>query len=224
VPYHTPLSLHQKISNKWLPLVFIISIFCCSSVKAQFNNSDSNYGISIGTDYDTPIGNLGYTFKPALNYNVNLFKHSGDFTASVSIGYHVYKPKQDTFYYAATATDFGTAVYQNFTVVSFYLGGTYDYPVTDQFKIYGGVNLGLYNTHLAFHSVDFLVDDTEDLHEQDLYFAPRLGFTYMFDDNVGIGLEGKYNFFAPTGKKQFDDRIGTLYNSWSAGIRLTYNF
>jgi len=220
----SPLCL-QSI-KKLVPAVFVIFICSCLSAKAQYFNgdSDSKYGISIGTDYDTPLGNLAYTFKPAINYNLNLLKHSGDFTANISFGYHSYKPKMDTFYYAETNVDYGTAVYQNLTVISAYLGGTYDYPVTDQFKINAGINLGLYATHNVFHTSDFTTDDNEDISSKDVYLAARLGFTCMVTDNAGIGLEAKYNFFAPTGDADFNPLVGKTYFSWSAGVRLMYNF
>jgi hypothetical protein len=200
-------------------------LFSWSAANAQsYRDDETKYGISIGSDYDTPVGNLAYTFKPAINYNLNFLQQKGDFTANVSFGYHAYTPKMDTFYYAATSTDYGTAEYKNFTVTSFYLGGTYNYPVSDQFKINAGVNLGAYFTHYYLHQSNFALDETDDLSEKDIYIAARLGFTYMLNENVGIGVEGKYNFFAPTGSAEDNDRVGTLYFSWSAGVRLTYIF
>jgi len=222
---HYSLAFNWPSIKKLLFATLAIVFFSCSAVKAQYyNNSDSRYGISIGTDYDKPVGNLSYTFKPAINYNLNLLHHYDNFTVSVSAGYHAFKPKLDTFYYQVSDTEYGTAHYENFTVYSFYLGATYDLALSDQLKIYTGINLGMYYTHFALQSTDFMIHDTEDLHEQDAYFAPRLGFTYMINDNIGIGLEGKYNFFAPTGQKQYNDRVGTLYNSYSAGVRLMFNF
>ena len=218
--YHNPKLFNWPTLNKLISATFIIIIFSYSSVKAQYSSSDSQYGVSIGTDYDVPVGNFSYTFKPAINYNLNLFHHYGDFTASFSAGYHIYKPKADTFYYQKSETDYGKIQYQNFPVYSFYLGATYDLALTEQLKAYGGINMGIYYTHYVFQSTDF----DADLNEQDLYLAPRLGISYMLTNNVGIGIEGKYNFFAPTGDARYDDRVGTLYNSYSVGFRLIYNF
>jgi outer membrane protein W len=203
----------------------------CYSAKAQYRgSSDPEWGLALGSDYDAPVGNLAYSFKPAINYNFSVIRYSDNFSMNFTAGYHQYKPKQDTFYYALESTQvglgpqYGTIAYGNFTVYSFYLGLNYHLTITDQFKAYCGVNLGAYMTHFIYHSSDLLEDDNEDLHEEDLYLAPKLGFTYMLNDNIGLGLEGKYNLFAPTGDKQYNDRVGTLYNSYSAGIRLTYNF
>ncbi|MGZ3752407.1 MAG: hypothetical protein ACXVI9_08535 [Mucilaginibacter sp.] len=200
-------------------------LFSYSDAKAQRSGkSESDYGISIGSDYDAPVGNFSYTFKPAINYNLNLLRHSGDFTMNLSFGYHMYKPKQDTFYYQVSNTEYGKVSYQNFPVYSFYLGMIYNFPVNDQLKLYGGINLGAYNTHFVFRATDFMVDDHEDLHEEDVYLAPRIGLAYLIDEHVGIGLEGKYNFFAPAGDSRYNSRVGTLYNSYSVGVRLIYNF
>jgi hypothetical protein len=216
--------LNRQRSNKRTLLLLVIPLFSCLSARAQYSNSDSRYGISIGSDYDAPVGNFSYTFKPTINYNLSLLHHYDNLTGSISFGYHQYQPKQDTFYYQANSTNYGTVSYKNFPVYSFYLGLTYDFAVTEQLKIYSGINLGVYYTHFAYHASDFLVDDTENLNEEDVYLAPRLGVTYMLNDNIGIGIEGKYNFFAPSGDSQYNDRVGTLYNSYSAGVRLTYNF
>lgn len=215
----------RRFARKFIPVIIVLILFSCLSAKAQYyNHSDSEYGVSIGADYDAPVGNLSYTFKPAINYNLSVLRHYDDFTMNLTLGYHAYKAKQDTFYYQVTATDYGTVTYKPFTVYSIYVGLSYDLPVNDQLKVYGGINLGAYYVHFAFHSFDLFVDDNENLNEEELYLAPKIGFTYMVNDNVGIGLEGKYNLFAPTGDSQYNSRVGTLYNSYAAGIRLTYNF
>ena len=214
----------------FLLICFIIPIFFITTAKAQ-GSYDTKYALAIGTDYDAPVGNLSYTFKPAINYNLSFHLNSDNFTGSVNFGYHNYKPKQDTFYYQVTVTDqgidhtdYGSVHYQNFPVYSFYLGLVYNLELAEQLKVYGGFNLGLYYTHLVFVASDVTGGSNTDLHEQDLYIAPRLGFTYSLAQNIGIGIEGKYNLFAPTGKRKYDDRVGTLYNSYSAGVRLIYNF
>jgi hypothetical protein len=234
--YHK-ISVSRNASLLFRACAIIISLlfFINSEASAQYyragnSGSDSHYGISIGSDYDAPVGNLSYTFKPAINYNASFLWYHGDFSMNFTAGYHQYKPKQDTFYYelastqAGYSTQYGTISYGNFPVYSFYIGLNYHLTVTDQFKAYCGLNLGAYFTHLVYHSADLLAGDNEDLHEEDVYLAPKLGVTYMLSDNIGIGIEGKYNLFAPEGNKRYNDRVGTLYNSYSAGVRLSYNF
>jgi len=217
--------------QKWLFLIcFIIPIFFTSTAKAQ-GSYDSKYGISIGTDYDVPVGNFSYTFKPTMNYNLSFLMTSGSLTGSVNFGYHNYKAKQDTFYYQVIYTedgrdhlDYGSVHYENFPVYSIYLGLVYNLELSEQLKIYAGANLGAYYTHFVFQAKDVQGGSNTDLHERDLYIAPRLGLTYSLANNIGIGMEGKYNFFAPTGDSRYSDRVGTLYNSYSVGVRLIYNF
>jgi hypothetical protein len=209
----------------------ILLFFFCLSAKAQYYRSESKFSISVGTDYDAPVGNLSYTFKPTLNFNLNLLEHSGDFTGSISFGYHAYKPKLDTFYYqlsregeTGSPLEYGKIHYQEFTAYSLYLGLVYNVDITEQLKVYSGINLGAYYTHLGSYQSDFMGKGDTNFHEQELYIAPRLGFNFMLTDHVGIGLEGKYNFFAPTGKAQYNDRVGTLYNSYATGLRVIYSF
>ena len=233
--------MYHKISllrgARLLFRVCAVSVFLlcfCSKADAQYyqagTHDGSHFGVAVGSDYDSPVGNFSYTFKPAINYNASFLWYYGDFSMNFTAGYHEYKPKQDTFYYELESTQmgfnsqYGSVSYGNFRVYSFYLGLNYHLTITDQFKVYCGLNLGEYTTHFVFHSADLLEEQNEDLHETDIYLAPKLGITYMLNDNIGIGIEGKYNLFAPSGDARYNDRVGTLYNSYSTGVRLSYNF
>jgi hypothetical protein len=204
----------------------IIFVFSCFSAKAQYSfwGNDQTYGVALSSGYDVPIGNLGYTFKPALTYGLKVLKYYDNVTVNLSFGYHVYKPKQDTFYYAVDGSNYGTVTYQNFTVYSFYLGGAYTLEITEGLKAYAGMDLGVYYTHMIYHSMDEFVDNSADLNEEDAYLAPKLGLTYLINENIAIGVEGKYNLFAPTGQKQYNSAVGTINASYSGGLVLTYNF
>lgn len=221
--HHSPLT-RWRLAPTLLSAAVLIIVFSVTSAKAQRSDSDSRYGVSLGTDYDVPVGNFAYTFKPAINYNLNLFQRVDHLTGSISFGYHKYKPKQDVFYYQVSDTEYGTVKYQDFPAFSFYLGLTYDLPLGERINLHAGINLGAYYTHLVFLADDYLGGEHDDLHERDVYLAPRLGFTYTLTDSIDIGMEGKYNFFAPGGHSEYGDRVGTLYNSYSAGVRLIYNF
>ncbi len=191
MPYLSCL-LPCNARKNFLFICFAISIFFATTAKAQY---DVKYAIAIGTDYDAPVGNFSYTFKPATNCNLSFTGNSGNITGSVNFGYHNYKTKQDTFYYQVSDTEYGRVHYQNFPVYSFYLGWVYNLELTEKLKVYGGINLGLYYTHFVFQARDFIGGSNTDLHEEDVYFAPRLGFSYPLTENVGIGIESKYNFF-----------------------------
>jgi hypothetical protein len=204
--------------------VTTLLIFFCFSVKAQRQSNDNAYSIALSTGYDVPVGDLTYTFKPAVTYGISFMKTRNDFTVSVNFGHQVYKPKLDTFYYRVDASNYGTIHYDNFTITSLYLGATYNLENSDNLKAYGGFNFGIYYTHMIYHSSDeYLVDDS-DLNEEDLYLAPKLGLTYLITDNIGLGIECKYNLFTPSGQKADNPAVGTLYNSYAGNVVLTYNF
>jgi hypothetical protein len=222
-----PFLLKFRSSFKTFAFINLtILVFATGSAKAQYNyvGGGGRYGVGLMAGYDVPVGNLSYTFKPAISYGLSAFSYHGDFTASLTIGYHAYQPKLDTFYYQVDATDYGTVHYDNFTVVSLYLGGAYNLQITDGLKGYAGLNFGIYYTRMAFHSSDLYVNDTENLNEQDLYLAPKLGLTYALNDNISLGVEAKYNSFAPTGQKQDNPLVGTIYSSYTGTFILTYNF
>lgn len=205
----------------------LMFIFISFSAKAQYHHygsDDNTFGAALTAGYDVPVGNLSYTYKPAITYGARFLWNQGAVTANVSFGYHVYKPKLDTFYYAVDESNYGKVSYSNFTIYSFYIGGAYNLEVTEGFKVYGGLDLGAYESHVIVHSSDLYIDSHSDTHQEDVYLAPKLGFTYLVTDNIGVGIEGKYNFFAPTGKAKDNPAVGTLYNSYSGNLVLTYNF
>ncbi len=210
-------------------LLFFL-IFTCFKVRAQQNSDinidhfDHGVGITLSTDYDVPIGNLAYSFKPAIAYGVHLTTFNDNFNINYSVGYEVFKPKLDTFYYSVGAADYGTISYQNFSIFSAYLGPVYNFRAANQFWIFAGLNLGAYYTRYAYQSSDKYVFDNTDLHEKDLYIAPKAGFTFVLSNTLLISLQSKYNFFAPLGKTKYNSRVGTLYNSLASGITLTYKF
>ncbi|WP_157750654.1 hypothetical protein [Mucilaginibacter gotjawali] len=218
----------KQLFNTILFIPLTILVFATSTANAQYyrygGGGSGTYGIGLVGSYDVPVGNLGYTFKPAIGYGVSVFSYHGNFTSSITIGYHAYKPKLDTFYYQVDQTNYGTVHYDNYTAISIYLGVAYNFEISDGVKVYAGLNLGAYYTHMAFHSSDLYVDDTENLGEKDAYLAPKIGFTYSLNDNVAIGIEGKYNLFAPTGRAADNPLVGTVYSSYAGSFILTYNF
>jgi hypothetical protein len=218
---------HKRLVKMLCRACLTALVFISFSAKAQYRyggSDEDKFGAALTAGYDVPVGNLSYTYKPAITYGARFLWTKGAVTANISFGYHVYKPKLDTFYYAVDESNYGKVSYSNFTIYSFYIGGAYNLEVTDGFKIYGGLDLGAYESHVVVHSSDLYVDSHSDTHQEDVYLAPKLGFTYLVTENIGIGIEGKYNFFAPTGKAKDNPAVGTLYNSYSGNLVLTYNF
>jgi hypothetical protein len=203
----------------------ILLALTCSSAVAQNRSGDDGFGVALSTGYDVPVGNLGYTFKPATTYGFTVMQYKNGFTGSITVGYHFYQPKQDTFYYAVNTTNYGTISYKNFTMISAYLGGAYNVKLTDDIIGYVGLDFGVYYSHMYYTSADeYQAGGGLDAHEEDLYVAPKVGINYLIGDNMAIGIEGKYNSFAPSGQKEDNPLVGTIYSSYAATFIITYNF
>jgi len=208
---------------------FIFLLISCGDAKAQRffrdNYDDPTSGIGVNIAYDAPVGNLQYTYKPAINYGLNYYKFEDDFTITAGIGYRIYKPKQDVFYYAVGDNDYGTITYSDFRSYMGYIGGAYNIEVAEGFKCFGGFNFGLYITKFSLHSVDALRDATTVIDgEQEIYIAPKLGLAIDLSDDLQLNLQGAYNVFATTGKKRWNDRVGTIYSSFTIGSGIIFKF
>jgi hypothetical protein len=227
-----------KSSLKSFPIVlFAALIFSGYHANAQRRNnsglqygggsnggfSDSGYGISMNVDYDAPTSDLGNIYMRAPAYNLSLLYYRSGFTFNATLGYHVYKPKQSAFYYDDGSGGFGTVTYDNYPVYAVYAGGAYNLQLDELFRVYAGLNFGLYFTHFAYHAVDQFSESTADLNEQQVYIAPKAGFTYMINYHLGVGMEAKYNFFSPSGNSETNPLVGTVYRSYAFGVVLTYN-
>jgi hypothetical protein len=191
---------------------------------AQYYGDEQTYGIGLTGGYDMPKGNLGNIYKAAPSYGVNLFLFSGRVTGTVGLGFREYKPKQATFYYEDGNDDYGTISYGNFKSTMAYLGGAYNFPLGTLVKLYAGFNLGLYTTKYTSYSEDSFVIASEDISERQGYGAPKLGLNIAATDHFLINLEGAYNFFSPLGRRDYNDRVGTVYKSITTGGTLIYKF
>ncbi|MEO3404408.1 hypothetical protein AAFN85_10920 [Mucilaginibacter sp. CAU 1740] len=211
----------------FISLIFLL--FNCSYANAQrfFRDYDEapTDGIGLNLAFDAPVGNLQYTYKPAINYNLSYYRFFDHATATVGIGYRTYKPKQDVFYYAVGDNDYGTISYSDFRSYIAYLGAAYNIDITDGVKAFGGFNLGCYITKFRFHSADAFVNSDEQIDgEQEAYFAPKLGASIDIGDNLQLNFEGAYSIFAPTGKREWNHRVGTIYSSFNIGSGIVFKF
>lgn len=222
-------------------LFAFVLISCFSTVMAQRRshaaltyggggnggtNFNDGWAIGFGTAYDVPQGNLSYSYKPTINFNTSVYRYFGAITTSASLGYHSYKPKEDAFYeYNDDGSLSYTSTLSNFRVFSFYLGAAYNIDVADNFRVYGGVNIGAYYTHYAIsYDVTGYESGSSTLSQQEAYLAPKLGIIFPLSSSVGISMESKYNFFSPTGNSNQDASVGTVFRSFSAGAELVIKF
>jgi len=180
------------------------------------------YAIAVSTDYDVPLGDLGTIYKGAPAFNLNLLTYRGDFTFNAGLGYHSYQPKSDSLIYDDGSGGYGSVSYKPFSVVSIYAGAAYNLQVDEGLRFYLGANIGAYYTHFSFESSDQFGGASADISEQEVYLAPKFGFHWMLNSNVGVGLEAKYNLFSPSGNSQDNARVGIVYKSYAVGATLIF--
>jgi len=234
--YNFSASLNKYAIKGLLPVLFILLLLSSLNAGAQHRRDpwnhfggggngggspDSGYGITFSTSYDAPTGDLANSFKAAPAFNLDVVNYRGKFTFNVGIGYHAYQPKADTLFYDDGAGGVGTIAYKQFPVYAFYAGAAYNIDITDGFRLYVGANFGYYFTHYAYDLADQFSSSSVDLSEEDAYIAPKIGFNAMISSNIGLGVEGKYNFFSPSGNSADDPLVGTLLKSYSIGFVLT---
>lgn len=217
-----------------LPVISIIFLCFCFNADAQRRNdpwlqygggyTESGFAVAAGSYYDSPLGSLAATFKPAIGYTVNVLYYRDNFVAGVGIGYHSYSPKQDVFYYDDGSSGVGTTVWQNLPVYSLYLGAAYNVQVNNLFNAYIGADFGVYYTNYAYHSVDQFSDMTANIYAENLYAGPKAGVNFLVNQHVTAGIEAKFNVFTPSGNSNSDPFVGTVYKTYSVGVALGYRF
>ncbi|RCH54181.1 hypothetical protein DJ568_12820 [Mucilaginibacter hurinus] len=179
------------------------------------------WGVALNIGYDIPAHNLKETFKATPTYGVSILKTFKAFTFNLSAGYHAYNAKKETVAYFPEDPASPVYLQKPLKVYAFYAGGAYNINLSEM-TFYAGANIGAYFTRSVYQQIDGVVRTTVTTTEQNVYFAPKLGLTYPVTEKVGLGVEGKYNFFIPRGQP---DQGGLIsYSSYAANIVLSYSF
>ncbi len=217
---------HFNTTARCLKLILALLIINTFTATAQdfYGESSQTYGVGLSADYDMPARNLKFTYKAAPAYGVNFYMFNGNWTTTIGGGMRTYKPKQDIFYYAFGDNDYGTITYSNFRSYMAYLGGAYNFEVSEGLRLFAGANMGAYQSKFLSHSVDARRDDTQDINEQELYGAIKGGINLGYGEHIQVNIQGAYNIFATTGKTEYYSRTGTVYNSISTGLGIIYKF
>lgn len=210
--------------------IVLLLIFCFNA-KAQRRRdpwlqygggyTEAGFALSLSTAYDSPLGGFAGTFKPAPAVNLNALYYLDNFVADVGVGYRSYSPKQAVFYYDDGA---GSITWDSFPVYSVYLGGAYNIQVNNLFNAYAGADFGVCFTDYSYHSVDQFTDITAVIYAENLSVSPKVGANFLVNTHVGIGIEGKFNIFTPTGSSDTDPFVGTVYKTYALGVLATYRF
>lgn len=231
----------QKLYTKSI-LILIFACFFNTAIAQHRSNAaltygggsngggdfESGYAITFGLGYDLPLGYLKDIYKPAVAYNLGVSRFLGNFTVGLNVGYHAYKPKDGLISLEVDngetvdqqAIDY-TSIFSKFKVFEGYASAVYNVEIADGVKINGGLNLGGYYTENIFPY--FTADDNIvplEQHLRNFYVAPRLGAMFLVSDQIAITIDGKYNFFAPMTKTQYDTGSGSFYTSMAvqAGV------
>ncbi|SDG14302.1 hypothetical protein [Mucilaginibacter gossypii] len=188
-------------------------------------NFSDGWGIAAGTGVDIPQGNFNYTFKPANSFNASVYRFLGPFTANLSVGYMNFKP--DEYLISEEVEGTGSTAntyYADMPVIAAYGGAAYNIDIADNFRVYGGVNLGVYFTDFAVgYEIDGVDPFVYDKWSQSLYYAPKVGVIFPITPKLGVSIESKYNFFSQ--KLTLGDVSAKQnWNSLSLGAELVFKF
>ncbi|MEO3408024.1 hypothetical protein AAFN85_29170 [Mucilaginibacter sp. CAU 1740] len=188
-------------------------------------NFTDGWAIGVGAAYDVPRGSIQDFYKAAPNFNLSVYHFMDNWTTSVSLGYHAYQPKDALI--AITDDDdnlLGSYRLSKFSVYSLYASEVYNFDVSDNFRVFAGANAGAYYIHQNAWAYD--ADGNEaggsSASVQTLYLAPKVGIIFPLSSSVGLSLEGKYNFFTPSGYHDVNDV--TVYKSYSLGAQFVFKF
>lgn len=185
------------------------------------DNPGDGFGVAINGGYDMPSGDLGKVYKSAPTFGFSLVDNFGDLTLSATVNLVTYKPKIDTVYYYAANQTIGSIAYADNKIMEYYLGASYNIQVDDGLKFYIGANVGIYSDKVAFHTQDVYEDTQFSKTYNELYYAPKLGFTFAVDDNFSVSPGARYNFFKPSGN---NNQYVTSNKSLTLGVTLMYIF
>lgn len=189
-------------------------VFFFFTVVTYVSHAQSGFSISI--DYETPLDGLGIVYKPTTGYTLHYLSHDDLTIWNWSIGYQLFKPKQDTFYYAFSENNHGTVTYEDYTIIPMYGGVTRKIDLFNNVKLLPGIDIGYYciiNDGLTFKG--------------DL--SPKLGLSYNFTESFSIRFQSKYNVFFEVGSSDpqsvhYNPHLGTFDLTFSNGISLSYVF
>ncbi|GAA4317199.1 hypothetical protein GCM10023149_14640 [Mucilaginibacter gynuensis] len=210
-----------------MALLCLCFTICCSQ-NAQCQNAGIEYepvggynafnqgkGIALVLQYgaDIPLDNLSVNYRSTSTYGIGVLKKLDDFTVNFNINYHAYPIKWSSRGMAKNT----------FEVMGFYFGGAYDKLLSNNFKLYGGLDLGGW-----IKRFDDLVDTSTDCgcetNNANYYFAPKTGFTYLMNNRIGLGLEAKYNLLLTGHDYVTGENGGKLFNSFATSVMISYHF
>ncbi|KLT64772.1 MULTISPECIES: hypothetical protein [Pedobacter] len=215
-------------------LLFFMALLC-TALKAQYPYYEDDrlrIGVQIGADYDSPLGELKYIYKPAISPNISVLLSQNDrFSANITVGHHVYQPRAEAFYYLLDdGENYGIDTFTQYKVTSIYLGFLYHIRFTDVIKGLAGLNFGIYKTDYETTSTDPYQSSFTGIADRNVYIAPKLGVSFAITESIALNVLAKYNLYSPTGNNDnftpaiFHKDLGKVFTAWSVGTGISYQF
>ncbi|MBE9586721.1 hypothetical protein IM792_19890 [Mucilaginibacter sp. JRF] len=194
-----------------------------------FGGEDAQWGVSLQGGFDSPKGDLGTLYKGAPLVGISVLRHYKGFTFGITFSRHSYKPAADSLYseYVMGEESMYTQSIKlsNNRFTGLYASAVYNIGLSDNFKCYGGVNLGNMSSSYSIEVKSTDVNYTGTYTDQFAYIAPKLGLDVGISNGFSIGIEGKYNIFT---KGSVNTRTGgegfSSQRSVAAAATLTYSF
>lgn len=207
--------------------IMLLSAISFNARAQNFFPIQTDYGIRAGVDYELPGKNLKDAYKAGLNYNAGFRKFFNDFTLEAVLSYREFKAKYPVQLDDTDPTSIGVGLTSPYRTYLIYISATYNVELTENVKLYGGLNLG------GAYSYSYK-DDNNDIYigggEKQGYLAPKLGFIFGLNDNWSLDLHGSYNLFTTGGDVTYNSRTGAvgqsinISTSISTGLGLIYKF
>lgn len=215
-------------------IVFFISLIPIASFAQVANREYYNHEFVIGGNYDKPLGNLSWVYKPALGvqlgfYWVDEFRNENKITKNgINFSYFQLAPKADTLYYLVPPNSYGTAVYSNYKVTR----ASFHHEINKRLKDFRFIMA--WDAGLAFISYSSLHKDKnlnlgEDSFEGKFFFAPQIGMGYSVTKNIMVSLNAYYNGLISLGSTDsnsadYNSNAGTYTHYTSFSLIAGYSF
>jgi len=215
--------------SKRLIKITLILVFTLIISKAQaqdFFPEQTDYGFRFGADFDLPGKNLSADYRPGVNYNLSLMRYFEQFTVDVTAGYRQFQAKYPTLTQPGIGGGsdgvFTTSPFESFALS---IGAVYNLPLSNNARLYGGLNSGFYFTSYSVSYQDPNTSFYAGSSSKQAYVAPKLGAAFAINNNLDFDVHAAYNVF--TEHYEVNSRTGesgTLFTSFSAGVGLVFKF
>jgi hypothetical protein len=200
-------------------------------------SSSAQKGVSLSVDYEIPLGELAFVYKPTTSYTFSFLSADDDKIWNFSIGYYSFIAKQDTFYYLVGENNYGIATQSNYSIIPLYVGLASKIRLSDKIDFLPGIDLGYYYVWYKYTSRDPMIEDSYSTVinvsgsniEGKGVLSPKVGLSYKFTEALELKFQSKYNIFFSLGSQDsesiyYNPNVGTYNISWSNGLSLIYNF